>query len=155
MTRYGSRFDQQGVSLIEVLVALFVLAFGMLGIAGLQTMALKANQSAFERNSAIISTTSIIERMRNNRAEALKGSYNRSLPSGENSSCTGPTGNSTQVERDIGNWLAELSTNLGTGACGAINCSTSTLSCAVTVQWDDSRVANGSSTQTFSVEVGI
>ena len=32
---------QAGVSLIEVLVALFVLAFGMLGIAGMQTMAVR------------------------------------------------------------------------------------------------------------------
>jgi type IV pilus assembly protein PilV len=152
--RRGLRCDQQGVSLIEVLVALFVLAFGMLGIAGLQTMALKANQSAFERNSAIVSTTSIIERMRNNRAQALGGSYNRTLPSGENASCAAPSG-TTQVDRDISGWFAELSTNLGPGACGAINCSSATSSCAVTVQWDDSRVANGSSTQTFSVEAGI
>ena len=49
---------QAGVSLIEVLVALFVLAFGMLGIAGMQTMAMKANQSAFERNAAVIAASS-------------------------------------------------------------------------------------------------
>jgi type IV pilus assembly protein PilV len=61
---------QAGVSLIEVLVALFVLAFGMLGIAGMQTMAMKANQSAFERNAAVIAAYSMADRMRSNQDAA-------------------------------------------------------------------------------------
>lgn len=142
---------QQGVSLIEVLVALFVLAFGMLGIAGMQTMAMKANQSAFERNAAVISAGSIVERMRSNQAAARTGGYNRSMPTGV---CTAPSG-TERVAVDIQGWLGELSQNLGSGACGSINCTGTPVSCRVIVRWDDSRVANGGASQTFEVDVRI
>ncbi|WP_374340752.1 type IV pilus modification protein PilV [Methyloversatilis sp.] len=151
MSRITRAPTEAGVSLIEVLVALFVLAFGMLGIAGMQTMALKANQSAFERNAAVISASSIIDRMRSNQAVARAGGYNRELPTG---ACTAPSG-TAQESVDVQRWFAELTTNLGTGACGAINCSGTPTSCRITVRWDDSRVSGGSSTQSFNVDVRI
>ncbi|WP_029644294.1 type IV pilus modification protein PilV [Methyloversatilis discipulorum] len=142
---------QSGVSLIEVLVALFVLAFGMLGIAGMQTMAMKANQSAFERNAAVISAGSIVERIRSNQAWARDGSYNRALPTG---ACTVPEGND-RVSLDIRSWLGELSANLGEGACGGINCAGSPVFCRISVRWDDSRVRGGAAAQVFEVDVRI
>lgn len=142
---------QDGVSLIEVLVALFVLAFGMLGIAGMQTMAMKANQSAFERNAAVISAGSIVERIRSNQAWARDGSYNRALPTG---ACTIPEG-TDRVSRDIQSWLGELSENLGEGACGGINCAGSPVFCRISVRWDDSRVQGGAAAQIFEVDVRI
>ncbi|WP_018229252.1 type IV pilus modification protein PilV [Methyloversatilis universalis] len=146
------RDTQQGVSLIEVLVALFVLAFGMLGIAGMQTMAMKANQSAFERNAVVISANSIAERMRSNQAAARSGSYNRTMPTG---ACTAPSG-TDRVSTDIQRWLGELNQNLaGSGACGAINCAGTPAACRITLRWDDSRVANGGASQTFEVDVRI
>ena len=148
----GPRRIQQGVSLIEVLVALFVMAFGMLGIAGMQTMAMKANQSAFERNAVVISANSIAERMRSNQAAARTGGYNRTMPTGE---CSAPTG-TDRVSTDIRNWLGELNQNLvGSGACGSINCAGTPVFCRITVRWDDSRVANGAAAQTFEVDVRI
>ena len=142
---------ESGVSLIEVMVALFVLAFGMLGIAGMQTMAMKANQSAFERNAAVISTTSIADRMRSNLTAARAGSYNRDFPT---SGCAAPTGTDT-VSADIRGWLGELSQSLGTGACGAISCSGTPVACTITVRWDDSRAQSGSTEHTFEVDVRI
>ncbi|MFZ5506496.1 MAG: type IV pilus modification PilV family protein, partial [Pseudomonadota bacterium] len=38
---------QSGISLIEVLVAIFVLAIGMLGMAALQMASLRSNQSSY------------------------------------------------------------------------------------------------------------
>lgn len=146
-----TRFSQQGVSLIEVLVALFVLAFGMLGIAGMQTMAMKANQSAFERNAAVISAYSMADRMRSNQNGARSGDYNRAFPE---EGCPAPEGDGV-VATDIANWLGELSTNLGAGSCGAINCAGTPTSCTITVRWDDSRVTDGSAAHTFEVDVRI
>ena len=142
---------QAGVSLIEVLVALFVLAFGMLGIAGMQTMAMKANQSAFERNAAVISANSIVARIRSNQRWERDGSYNRALPTGV---CTAPEG-TDRVSVDIRNWLGELTTNLGANACGGINCSGSPVFCRISVRWDDSRVQGGAAAQIFEVDVRI
>lgn len=143
--------QQAGVSLIEVLVALFVLAFGMLGIAGMQTMAMKANQSAFERNAAVISASSIVERIRSNQQWTRDDSYNRALPTG---ACTAPEG-LDRVSRDINAWLTELRTNLGDAACGGINCAGTPVFCRISVRWDDSRVQGGLSNQTFSIEARL
>ena len=142
---------QSGVSLIEVLVALFVLAFGMLGIAGMQTMAMKANQSAFERNAAVISANSIVERIRSNQQWTRDDSYNRALPTG---ACTAPEG-LDRVSRDINAWLTELRNNLGDAACGGINCAGSPVFCRISVRWDDSRVQGGAAAQVFEVDVRI
>jgi type IV pilus assembly protein PilV len=139
------------VSLIEVLVALFVLAFGMLGIAGMQTMAMKANQSAFERNAAVIAAYSMADRMRSNQTLARSGAYNRVLPA---EGCEIPTGNEPATE-DLNQWLTQLAVNLGSGSCGAVNCAGSPVSCRITVRWDDGRVRSGLSNQTFEVDVRI
>jgi len=149
--KHQSRPLQRGVSLIEVLVALFVLAFGMLGIAGMQTMAMKANQSAFERNAAVIAAYSMADRMRSNQVLARNGTYNRELPT---SGCEIPTGNEPETI-DIHQWLTGLSKNLGAGSCGGINCAGTPVSCRITVRWDDSRVTNGASDHTFQVDVRI
>ena len=50
-TAYTSRQDK-GFSLIEVLVAIVILSIGLLGLAGLQTAGLKANNSAYQRFAA-------------------------------------------------------------------------------------------------------
>ena len=47
--RGSARHSQRGVGLIEVLIAVLVLSFGMLGMVGLQTWSLRNNQSALER----------------------------------------------------------------------------------------------------------
>lgn len=149
--KHQSGSMQQGVSLIEVLVALFVLAFGMLGIAGMQTMAMKANQSAFERNAAVIAAYSMADRMRSNQTLARNGTYNRDLPT---SGCEIPTG-TEPATIDINQWLTGLANNLGAGSCGGITCSGTPVSCRITVRWDDSRVTNGVSDHTFQVDVRI
>ena len=142
---------QTGVSLIEVLVALFVLAFGMLGIAGMQTMAMKANQSAFERNAAVIAAYSMADRMRSNQLMARAGSYNRDFPT---EGCAAPEGTAI-VTVDTREWLNNLAQSLGTGSCGAIACTGTPVSCRISVRWDDSRVQGGSSQHTFEVDVRI
>ena len=56
----------RGFSLLEVLVALFVLSIGLLGLAGLQTFGFKFNQQSYERTQATLLIYDIIDRMRAN-----------------------------------------------------------------------------------------
>ncbi len=56
--------QQQGFTLIEVLVAVVVLSIGLLGLAGLQTTGLRNNQSAYYASQAAIYANDIFERMR-------------------------------------------------------------------------------------------
>ena len=66
---------QRGVGLVEVLVAVTVLAIGMLGIAAMQATALRNRQSAVERSEAVVHSYAILERMRANHAVASNGGY--------------------------------------------------------------------------------
>ena len=72
---------QAGVTLIEVLVTMFILAIGLLGLAGLQANSLKNNQAALYRSQATVLAYDIADRMRANRTAALSGSYNVAIGS--------------------------------------------------------------------------
>jgi type IV pilus assembly protein PilV len=65
-TRPGAPSLSRGVGMIEILIALFVVAIGMLGIAGLQFMSKRSNFEAVQRTAASMLAQDIIERMRAN-----------------------------------------------------------------------------------------
>lgn len=87
---------QGGFSLIEVLVALFVLSIGLLGLAALQTTGLKFNHQSYQRTQAVIQAYDIIDRMRHNTVGKNGGSYNTialgAKPSISGINCTSGTG---------------------------------------------------------------
>lgn len=55
-----------GFTLIEVLIAVFVLAIGILGVAGLQLFAKQSSYDAVQRTTAATLASGIVERMRMN-----------------------------------------------------------------------------------------
>lgn len=68
------RFDtyrhpkQAGFSLIELLVALLILTFGLLGLAALQARATNAEFESYQRSQAVMLASDMVERIRTNRA---------------------------------------------------------------------------------------
>jgi|AntRauTorcE11898_2_1112593.scaffolds.fasta_scaffold44682_2 type IV pilus assembly protein PilV len=58
--------NQQGVGLIEVLVAVLVLGVGLLGLAGLQTQSLRFNNEAYFRTQATLLSMDMADRLRSN-----------------------------------------------------------------------------------------
>src|SRR5690606_34431053 len=60
------RSRMRGISLIEVMVSVLVLGVGLLGIAAMQSVALRGGQSSLESTQAVMQTTAIIEAMRAN-----------------------------------------------------------------------------------------
>lgn len=58
--------SQHGIGLIEVLVAMLLLAIGVVGFAGLQVRAVSATSEAFQRGQAMIIARDMGERMRAN-----------------------------------------------------------------------------------------
>ena len=91
-----------GFSLIEVLVALFVLSVGLLGFAGLQATTVRSTQYAEVRSQATVMAQDIVERMRVNRARALAGDYDLAL------SDATPTGSTSCIVSSGGCSLAQL-----------------------------------------------
>ena len=59
----------RGATLMEVLVSVFVLSVGVLGVAGLQITAKRSNFEATQRTTAAALAQDIIERMRSNPAQ--------------------------------------------------------------------------------------
>ncbi len=140
---------KKGFSLFEVLVALVILAIGMLGIARMLMIAHKTNSSSYMKQQSIQSAYDIIDRIRANRDAAISGGYTvsnlvsggtPSAPNTPSANCDNTTCNSTQLASyDTWHWLTTNVTQLPNG-CGAISTAASgnnTL-VTVTVQWDDS-----------------
>jgi type IV pilus assembly protein PilV len=60
----------RGTSLVEVLVTLVILAFGLLGVAGLQTKIGVAEMESYQRSQALLALSQMTERMSANTAQA-------------------------------------------------------------------------------------
>ena len=131
---------QRGASLIEVLIAVLIMGIGLLGIAAMQTTALRNSQSSLERSQAVIQSYTIFEAMRSNRADALGGAYNTA-----GWICAAPTGTS-HAARDSIAWINSMKETMGvagdTTTCGNIACVAATGICTVGIQWDDSRAVD-------------
>lgn len=67
--------NQQGMSLIEVLVAILITTVGLLGFAGLQTRALTSTEDAYLRVQAMSLAQELVERARINSINGLAQSY--------------------------------------------------------------------------------
>jgi type IV pilus assembly protein PilV len=69
--RRRNRRTEAGFSLIEVLVSIVVLSFGLLGMVGLQAASLQANRDARLQSTAILLARDIAEAMRGNKIVAM------------------------------------------------------------------------------------
>ncbi|WP_449447864.1 type IV pilus modification protein PilV [Thermomonas brevis] len=143
----------QGMSLIEVLVAVLVLAVGLLGIAAMQALALRGGQGSLESSQAVMAANSIIEAMRANRNNAASYVYNGIAACGNV-----PAAAADLASNDLNNWATQLKETIGSGVgadtttCGSISVVGGLY--RVTVQWDDRR-AGGSQTRTVVTEARI
>ncbi len=124
------RRRQRGLGLIEVLVALFVMAIGVLGAAAMQLNALRFNQFASERSQATFLAYEIADRMRANREAALSGSYNIAL------TAPAPAGDSVPAQ-DLQQWKSDLAGRLP-GGQGAITRQGSLFT--IRVDWSEARI---------------
>jgi type IV pilus assembly protein PilV len=133
--------QMRGVGLIEVLIAVLVLAVGLLGIAAMQATALRNSQSALERSIAVTQSYAILDAMRANQAVASIGGYDLGM------TCA-PPATGTLAQNDLNGWITALQASLGAAACGSIACTDT--QCQVSVQWDDSRALGGNNTETVT-----
>jgi len=70
------RGQQRGVGLIEVLVALVVVSFGVLGMASLQLTGMKHSSGGFNRSKALLYAQNMATRLRINTEAVNAGAYN-------------------------------------------------------------------------------
>jgi type IV pilus assembly protein PilV len=132
-----------GFSLIEVLVAMVILAIGLLGLAALQASSLKNNQTAYYRGLATQLSYDIADRMRANRSSGGKylSSFMKPSDANEQSAhCLNVTATCTpakMAEHDLFEWNNALKSI--PNATGKIEFDKSY---KVTITWDEKRNDN-------------
>lgn len=146
----STRHSQYGASLIEVLVAVLILSLGLLGMAALQSRAVKGNISSGQRAQAIMLSHYILDVMRVDRENARGGLYN----TGANFICD-PTAfaGANLADTSRRGWLSAVKQNMGRAddntTCAHIACDAD-FACTVQIRWDDS-LSGGLANQTFVI----
>ncbi|MCI0994554.1 type IV pilus modification protein PilV [Pseudomonas sp. ICMP22404] len=123
-----SKSPQEGMTLIEVLVAVLILGVGLLGAAMVQLNALKYTDSSRMTSQASFIAYDMLDRIRAN--------------SGADYTVTPPSSPNLNVTRDQD--LYDFKTNI-TSFGGATATGTITLNqrvYTITISWDDARAAN-------------
>lgn len=144
---------QRGLSMIEVLISVLVLALGLMGMAAMQALALRGGQSSLESSQAVMASNSIIEAMRANRANAASYAFD-----GTASCATVPAAGLSLATWDVRQWTLQLKTAIGNdpadpNTCGRIVDMGGGVF-AITVQWNDQR-AGGSQTRQMITEATL
>ena len=70
LTNSPSRYAEHGTTMIEVLVSIVILAFGLLGLAAFQLRALGTELEAYQRAQALVLVNDMVSRIQANRANA-------------------------------------------------------------------------------------
>ncbi|MBQ0755742.1 MAG: type IV pilus modification protein PilV [Amphritea sp.] len=113
----AKKISQQGVSLIEVLVTLVLVAIGLSGMMIMQVRGLEQNQSAYLQTQAIAMAGDLADRMRLNKKAALNDFY-RLAKNDTAANFANPA--STPIEKklaynDLNTWLGWIETSLPLG----------------------------------------
>lgn len=133
----ANTFAQKGFTLIEIMVAVVILAIGLLGLAGLQATSLRFNNSAYYRSQATNLAYDMADRMRANRQAALGGgAYSGTVIQNPPPACAVVNLAGTLAQQDIQAWRNALACTLPLGT-GGITRNGDVFTIAI--QWDDSR----------------
>lgn len=123
----GSKRTQEGMTLIEVLVALVILGVGLLGAAAFQLNALKYTDSARMTSQASFIAYDLMDRIRANAA----ADYTIAPPASGNPDVT--------RDQDLFDFNASIVSSLGASATGSVTVNQKVYT--ITITWDDSRAA--------------
>jgi type IV pilus assembly protein PilV len=107
---------QRGASMVEVLVTLVIIAFGLLGMAGLQARLQVSEMESYQRSQALLLLNDMANRIATNRTAAA--SYANGTTYGAGMNC--PTASTSQVDRDLKEWCAALQGAGETSDSGAL-----------------------------------
>jgi type IV pilus assembly protein PilV len=142
---------QQGLTMIEVLIAMVILAIGLLGMESMQVMSLQDTGNSGYRSIGIYLANDMADRIRANKVAMDANNYNSISGASLNSSCLAAAGCSTSAmaNHDKQEWLDNLAQSLP-GGLGTISRSGDIFT--VTVSWTEKvRTAAGVDTGTVTL----
>lgn len=150
--RPPARRSIAGFSMIEVLIAILVLAMGLLGYALLQTMNLRYTQSANYRTVATNLAHDLLDQMRANRLSAAKYGSLASFTAGSvpvDDGCPRTIGSVT-AEETIERWQCSVVVALGPDAAADVSYTNGIAN--VAISWGE-RVDTGSTRFAVSTQL--
>lgn len=144
----GGKHKQSGFSLIEALVAFLIISIGMLGVASLQTMSMKAGHTAAIRAEAVMKADQILESMRGNPTALLSyggaGADNGCSQTAVAAAVCTPT---QLALDDTFRWQQSLPNNLSAGVAITPPVAPETITnIVVTISWSERNVDDGGAT---------
>jgi type IV pilus assembly protein PilV len=113
---------QRGTTMLEVLVTIVILAFGLLGLVGLQSRLQVSEMEAYQRAQALILLENMADRIAVNRQAANSYVTGTDTPLGTGNTCT-LNGSSTLQEKSSCEWnnaLQGAAERSGTSSVGAL-----------------------------------
>lgn len=146
------RANQQGASLVEAMVALLLLAFGVMGMATLQTRTLIATRTTFQRATAVQAAEDLRDRMQVNReirreppaANPYLISWGEPPAAGRD--CQASTCDGLELAAfDLHQWKSALSRALPDGDAVVFASDKDPTQFGVLVAWTEARARNESS----------
>ena len=133
---FAGRGRQRGFTLIEVMVAVLILGFGLLGFALLQTMNVRFVQSANFRTQATNLSYEMLDQIRANRISlrSYAGDY---VAMTDDSDCVSPRGDNLTPADFRKDWQCRMGKALGGHATASVVVNGNVVN--VTMTWDDER----------------
>lgn len=128
-----NRSQQLGFSLIEILAALMILAFGLMGLAALQFKGLKYNHDAYLRSQISFLAYDIADRMRLNRPNLSSYVGNYTVTTTAPTGCTQATG--ADATNDLACWRNQVFDAIPPGSSANISAAGDIYT--VTLGWTD------------------
>lgn len=161
---------QNGVSLIEALVALLILALGIMGLAGIQTQTLVDSRSSNYRAVAVQAAEDLLERMQaNSQVRITNPAPNPYVvafgTTPANPDCFANDCNGTQLANfDLWQWKTTLGTLLPGGDARVFRSTTDASQFGVLIAWNETLSKNQATasagdltlyTQTLAITSGV
>lgn len=145
-TRSMCKHKQSGVSLIEVLVAMFILAFGALAIVNLHTASAIAIGHSADHFRISELSQGIVEQLKADSSRAAAGDYNTGF-----AEATAKPGSSDGVTKKINSWKTTVARSIPRGET-SIQCDAD--ECDVVLRWHEVS-HDGVADQTFNVKTPL
>lgn len=106
---------QTGVTMIEILITIIVVAVGLLGAVGLQVNSMKAGNNANFRYQATLLAYDMAERMRANPLGIKSNNYDAITVTDTGTNYTGTITAANMYKQDIYDWKQSLKSQLPSG----------------------------------------
>lgn len=145
--------SQRGITMIEVLIALLIFAIGLLGVAGMQSLALKSTNNSNIRTLVNIHAYEIAERMRANMPGVEAGHYD-SISSVTGAAQCSPGCTPEQLAAlDGDQWLTNLEAEVPTLTSASVNYAGGVAT--IDIDWTERGYGNDAEAQSYTLRARI